>query len=211
MTDNRSASPPVTGEVQVVCGDDSSNVFPSTTTTTLKASNEENTDGNDEDKIYPSEDTCPQETKATSATDAPSRTVRTSKSLSSSMFSGSLNSLESNSEAVERDKTPRNVATHSVLLQREDSRKGSDESESCHDTARALLCSPMSAAFFLVIAIGIVITEVAVERVQDDFEDRLVARLEQEVRESGRVARRQMLFLTECKSRHTRLSVYLSS
>eukprot|EP01138_Halocafeteria_seosinensis_P016187 gb/GECG01016517.1/.p1 GENE.gb/GECG01016517.1/~~gb/GECG01016517.1/.p1 ORF type:complete len:1201 (+),score=177.42 gb/GECG01016517.1/:1-3603(+) len=183
-----------TDSVEVVCGSgDAQHDFPSTNTARTTAT--EGKGLGEDEKIHPSES--PRlETKDGSDTTGP----LTEKSLSSSVFSRSFNSFASASDLREKNRAKEKVRTHSVLLNKDDSRQVAQEPSSCQDTTKALACSPMAAAFVLVVIIGVVVTEVAVTRVQEDFEERFVSRLDQEVRETGRVARRQMLFLTESHS-----------
>lgn len=99
------------------------------------------------------------------------------------------------------------VRTHSVFLEKEEATK-ENQRHSCSDyicydvktLGRTLCFSPVLVAFVSLIIVGTILTEAAVNRSKSVFEDDFVTTLNQEVRETGRVARRQMIFFSESKS-----------
>ena len=65
--------------------------------------------------------------------------------------------------------------------------------------SQLMICTPSTVVVLLILVLGIVSTEVAVDREKSERHARIEEQLEQLVREAGASAQRQVRFFTECK------------
>ena len=118
-------------------------------------------------------------------------------------------------QALSRYKTTSSVVkTHSVFLDKriETKKKQSEEQSNCscrlvdvRTLTKSVCLSPMAVASVVVLIVGSFLTEAALERSRRIFEDDLVTTLEQEMQETGRIARSQVTFFSESKLIHIHL------